>query len=112
LLPFFCCNDTFCRDFSYSAGGGAKDEFHQHTMDYVFVNIGGPELGHGKTRLIGYNPDGSTQFDSCNHDGEVMFTFIPNGGLDANGNFIPEFVHSGENGYKNLPFTEYLVELK
>jgi hypothetical protein len=66
-----------CRawDFSYppdGPAGGAVDEVHQHTLDYVFCTpCGGPEAVAGSVRLLGYNPDGSLQFDSVSHDGEV-----------------------------------------
>ena len=66
-----------CRawDFSYPPDGppgGAPDEVHQHTLDYVFCTpCGGPAAVAGSVRLLGYNPDGSLQFDSESHDGEV-----------------------------------------
>lgn len=66
-----------CRawDFSYAPGGpagGAPDEVHQHTLDYLFCTpCGGPAAVGGCVRLLGYNPDGSLQFDSVSHDGEV-----------------------------------------
>jgi hypothetical protein len=62
-------------DFSYPPGGpagGAPDEVHQHTLDYVFCTpCGGPAAVGGAVRLLGYNPDGSLQFDSVSRDGEV-----------------------------------------
>ena len=69
-------------------------------------------------RLLGYNPDGSQQFDSHATDGDYIWVPVPNGGFeletDAQGNKIPAtgHSHSGKNGYDDRAFVEYLVELK
>jgi hypothetical protein len=63
-----------CRawDFSYPPGGGDPLDVHQHTLDYIFCTpCGGPAAVESSVRLLGYNPDGSLQFDSLSRDGQV-----------------------------------------
>ena len=66
-------------------------------------------------RLLGFNPDGSKQFDSVSADGDVHWTAVPHGGFrgpGGAGGAHPSYCHAGKNGYADRPFIEYLLELK
>lgn len=106
-----------CRvwDFSFGPGGGEPGDVHQHVLDYIFCFpcAGTAGLGKAQCRLLGYNPDGSVQFDSQATDGDFIWQPVPNGGFEQDGTTpSPAHRHGGKNGYDDKPFVEYLVELK
>lgn len=94
---------------------GDPAAIHQHVLDYIFwFPCGGTQgLGSAKCRLLGYNPDGTQQFDSQAVDGEFIWQPVENGGFLADGTTVnPDHRHGGKNGFDDKPFVEYLVEMK
>eukprot|EP01126_Amoeba_proteus_P066612 TRINITY_DN9681_c0_g1_i2.p1 TRINITY_DN9681_c0_g1~~TRINITY_DN9681_c0_g1_i2.p1 ORF type:complete len:225 (-),score=38.26 TRINITY_DN9681_c0_g1_i2:124-798(-) len=100
--------NKWCRCWDFSLETNESVPVHQHTLDYCFTMVG-RETQH---RLLGYNPDGSLQFDSISNDGDVVYQEIKNGGFEDDGvSVLPEARHAGKNGLSS-EFCEYLVELK
>lgn len=101
-----------CWDFQMPAGGGNRNDFHLHRLPYAFVCI-------GRAKLNVYRPgEGGDPPKWCCHlekeDGGVVWSPIVNGGMEADGITprAPAALHSVDNALADVPFREYMIELK